>query len=203
MGYHVIQILLFFGRYFLFLNTYIANFACWLASGDSLGIDVSYRIFNVDCRYPQHTTEWGIPYENSQACLREFREYLQKEQRDPYGIRPHFPVEIRFSAPDDIWLSPSYARQTCWIGIVQYKPYGFNVPYRKLFQAFEEIVRRYQGRPHWAKPHQLQRDDLRALYPCFDDFTQVLDTVDRNGIFRNEYIQRHIMGKSINPRVFK
>lgn len=50
MGYHVIQFLLFLGRYFLFLNTYIANFACWLASGDSLGIDDSYRIFNVDCR---------------------------------------------------------------------------------------------------------------------------------------------------------
>ena len=72
-------------------------------------------------QYPQHTTEWAIPYENSQACLREFREYLQKERRNPHGIRPHFPVEIRFSAPDDIWLSPSYARRTCWIGIVQYK----------------------------------------------------------------------------------
>lgn len=72
-------------------------------------------------QYPQHTTEWAIPYENSQACLCEVREYLQKEQKNPHGIRPHFPIEIRFSAPDDIWLSPSYARQTCWIGIVQYK----------------------------------------------------------------------------------
>jgi L-gulonolactone oxidase len=50
MGYHVIQFLLFLGRYFLFLNTYVANFTCWLASGDSLGIDDSYRIFNIDCR---------------------------------------------------------------------------------------------------------------------------------------------------------
>lgn len=83
------------------------------------------------------------------------------------------------------------------------RPYGFNVPYRKVFQAFEEIVSRHQGRPHWAKPHQLQPDDLRALYPCFDDFTQVLDTVDPNGIFRNEYIQRHITGKWTDPRVFK
>jgi L-gulonolactone oxidase len=72
-------------------------------------------------QYPQHTTEWAIPYENSQACLRELREYFQKEQQNPYGIRPHCPVEIRFSAPDDIWLSPSYGRRTCWIGIVQYK----------------------------------------------------------------------------------
>ncbi|KAF8797689.1 gulonolactone oxidase Lgo1 [Phlegmacium glaucopus] len=203
MGYHVIQFLLFLGRYFLFLNTYVANFACWLVSGASLGIDDSYKIFNVDCRYPQHTTEWAIPYENSQACLGEFREYLQKEQRNPQGIRPHFPVEIRFSSPDDIWLSPSYAQRSCWIGIVQYKPYGFNVPYRKLFQAFEEIVSRHQGRPHWAKPHQLQPKELRALYPCFEDFTRVLDTVDPNGIFRNEYIQRHIMGRPIDARVFK
>ena len=50
MGYHVIQFLLFLGRYFLFLNTYVANFACWLVSGDSLGTDDSHRIFNVDCR---------------------------------------------------------------------------------------------------------------------------------------------------------
>lgn len=50
MGHHVIQFLLFIARYFLFLNTYVANFASWLVSGDSLGIDDSYRIFNVDCR---------------------------------------------------------------------------------------------------------------------------------------------------------
>lgn len=50
MGYHVIQFLLFLGRYFLFLNTYVANLACWLVSGDSLGIDDSFKIFNVDCR---------------------------------------------------------------------------------------------------------------------------------------------------------
>lgn len=83
------------------------------------------------------------------------------------------------------------------------RPYCFNVPYRKLFQAFEEIVSRHQGRPHWAKPHQLQPNDLRVLYPCFDDFIRLLNTVDPNGIFRNEYIQRHIMGKWIDPRVFK
>ena len=83
------------------------------------------------------------------------------------------------------------------------RPYGFNVPYRKLFQAFEEIVGRHQGRPHWAKPHRLQRDELRALYPCFDNFTRVLDTIDPNGIFRNEYIQRHLMGNPTDPRAFK
>ncbi|KAF8968705.1 gulonolactone oxidase Lgo1 [Flammula alnicola] len=203
LGYHVIQFLLFIARYITVLNLWIGTFACWLVKGDTVGVDDSYNIFNVDCRYPQHTTEWAVPYENAQACLREFHDYLHKEMQDPHGIRPHFPVEIRFSAADDIWLSPSYGQLTCWIGIVQYKPYGFNVPYRKLFQAYEDIVVRHRGRPHWAKAHRLQPDGLQKLYPHFNDFRRVIDRVDPDGVFRNEYVQRHIMGQPIDPRVFK
>ena len=179
-------------------------------------------ILSFSFQYPQHTTEWAIPYENAQACLREFRDYLQKEFQDPNGIRPHFPVEVRFSAADDIWLSPSYGQRTCWIGIVQYKyvpclsrymqyfwfwfflrPYGYNVPYRKLFQAYEDIVGRYQGRPHWAKAHQLGPDSLQKLYPHFGEFRRVIEDVDPKGIFRNDYVQRHIMGHSIGRRIYK
>jgi len=61
---------------------------------------------------------------------------FQLEHADRLGARVHFPVEIRFSAPDDIWLSPSYGQKTTWIGIIQYKsvffrhlrPWGFSVP---------------------------------------------------------------------------
>jgi len=157
----------------------------------------------VDCRYPQYTTEWAVPYEKSQVCLRELRNWLGQEYRDPNGIRPHVPVEIRFSAPDDIWLSPSNGQRTCWIGIVQYKPYGFNVPYRRFFGGYENIVARHQGRPHWAKAHQLQPEGLRKLYPHFDDFVKVIEEVDPNGMFRNEYIQRHIFGLPVSGRIYK
>jgi L-gulonolactone oxidase len=46
---------------------------------------------------------------------------MDAEAADPCGLRPHFPFEIRFSAADDIWLSPSFGQETCWIGIAQYK----------------------------------------------------------------------------------
>lgn len=72
-------------------------------------------------QYPQHTTEWAIPYENAEACLRDLRFWLAAEHEDPHGLRPHFPIEIRFSAPDEIFLSPSNGHRTCWLGIVQYK----------------------------------------------------------------------------------
>ena len=55
MGHHVIQMLLFIARYFLPLNTWIADFACWLVNGDSVGVDDSYKIFNVDCRVSLET----------------------------------------------------------------------------------------------------------------------------------------------------
>lgn len=72
-------------------------------------------------KYPQHTTEWAVPYENTRRCLHDLHSWLAQEFADPNGLRPHFPIEIRFSGGDDIWLSPSNGQPTCWIGIVQYK----------------------------------------------------------------------------------
>jgi L-gulonolactone oxidase len=47
--------------------------------------------------------------------------WLAEEAADPEGIRVHFPIEIRWTSDDDIWLSPSFGRQTVYIGIVQYR----------------------------------------------------------------------------------
>lgn len=203
MGHHAIQLLLFLGLFFPDLNILTARFARWLGSSKPVGIDDSHRIFNVDCRYLQYTIEWAIPYVNSQPCLEELRAWLGVHLKDPYGLRPHFPIEIRFSAPDDIWLSPSSGQYTCWIGIIQFKPYGLPVPYQKLFTQFEDILIRHQGRPHWAKAHAFRRETLRTLYPRFDDFVKVLEQVDPHGRFRNEYIQRHFFGAPVHGRVFK
>lgn len=87
-----------------------------------------------------------------------------------------------------------------------YRPYGFNVPYRALFERFERIMIRYGGRPHWAKTHCLGPDDLAPLYPRFESFRELLTSVDPEGVFRNEYISRHIFGATgarFSPRVFK
>lgn len=206
LAYHVTQFLLFIARYVPSLVTVVGRFSSWLSSGYVVAIDTSHRIFNLDCGFPQHTTEWAIPYENTQACLEDLHTWLRQEVDDPRGLRPHFPIEIRFSDSDDIWLSPSSGQKTCWIGIVQYKPYGFDVPYKKLFARFEDILARHGGRPHWAKAHGLRPDALRRLYPHFDDFVRVLQEVDPRGTFRNEYVQRHIFGrqeKEFDGRVFK
>ncbi|KAI0717744.1 L-gulonolactone/D-arabinono-1,4-lactone oxidase [Cerioporus squamosus] len=206
VGYHFLQFLLFLGRYFPALNLWYGRVTAWLISESSVAVDDSHRVFNLDCKYPQYTTEWAIPIENTRACLLELRDWLDGEFADPSGLRPHCPLEIRFSDKDDIWLSPSYGQRTCWIGIVQYKPYGLNVPYQKLFSRFEQILIRHGGRPHWAKTHPFGPEELRKHYEHFDDFVRVLEEVDAHGMFRNPYVERHIFGKKgpeYGQRVFK
>ncbi|KAJ7289439.1 D-arabinono-1,4-lactone oxidase-domain-containing protein [Mycena rebaudengoi] len=203
LAFHVVQLLLCIGRYFLYINTLTGRFVAWLSSWDVTLIDDSPAVFNVECRYPQHTTEWAVPFVRAQACLRELRAWMDAEAADPNGIRPHFPFELRFSAPDDIWLSPSFEQETIWIGIAQYKPYGLNVPYRRFFAGFEAIVSRHDGRPHWAKAHHSSPQILQTMYPHFGRFVAVLQAVDPQGVFRNEYVERHVFGKEVGERVFK
>ena len=103
----------------------------------------------------------------------------------PHDVDWHRPIQVRYSLRlprGNILTRPS-------------RPYGFEVPYEELFRGFEDIVIRHGGRPHWAKAHNMRPDDLRALYPRFDDFVRVLDEVDPQGMFRNEYVQRHIYGQ--------
>jgi len=84
-------------------------------------VSTSCYLLNPVRQFPQYTSEWSIPYSNSQVCLRELRHLFEREHTDRLGARVHFPVEIRFSASDEIWLSPSHGQKTTWIGIVQFK----------------------------------------------------------------------------------
>lgn len=81
----------------------------------------SVEIFNYDCLFPQYTYEGVVPLENTAACLSEMKDWLEGEMKKTGGLRHHFPIEIRFSPADDVWMSPTYQMAGCYIGIVQYK----------------------------------------------------------------------------------
>ncbi|KAJ7156669.1 L-gulonolactone D-arabinono-1,4-lactone oxidase [Mycena filopes] len=214
VGFHVIQLLLFLARFISALHVIIRRLVVWLYRSPVTLVADSHEVFNVPCRklsYLSHSlvplfvgpAEWAIPIKHATPCLRDLRDWLSQQSRHPKGLRAHCLFEIRFSCADDIWLSPSYGRDTCWIGIMQLKPYGANVSYRETFSAFATIMHAHQGRPHWAKAHHLGPNDLRTLYPHFDDFLAVLQTADPTGLFQNEYIRRHLFGAPISNRVFK
>ena len=81
----------------------------------------SVEIFNYDCGLLQYTYEGVVPIDQAQACLMEMQKWLEHEMHKEGGIRHHFPIEVRFSAADDVMISPTYRMIGCYIGIVQYK----------------------------------------------------------------------------------
>jgi len=203
LGYHVTQFLLFIARYFRSFTPYVGKWAWYLAKEDSVAVDDGYKVLNFDCLFPQYTLEWALPAANTKACLIELREWLDSERADPNGIRPHFPIEIRWTCGDDIWLSPSYGLETTWIGVVTYRPYGLPVPYRRLQEKFASILHAHNGRPHWAKEHGLRPKEIEHMYPKFEDFKRVLGRVDPEGVLRSEYVRRHMEGEDVPERLFK
>lgn len=163
------------------------------SSALSVRVDDAPNVFNFDCLFPQYTYEYAIPYEYAGAALCALRTWLDEEHARDDGVRPHFPVEVRFVDADGIWLSHCYGRKTCFIGVIQFRPYGLPSSYRVLFQRFEALMRQFDGRPHWAKTHTSYRAELKERYPHFDDWLAVQAAYDPERMLVNPYVARHLL----------
>ncbi|MFG2111916.1 D-arabinono-1,4-lactone oxidase [Streptomyces sp. NPDC048718] len=143
--------------------------------------DHSYKVFASvrDVRF--HEGEFAIPREHAADALRELKRWI-----DAHDERVSFPLEVRFSAADDIWLSTAHGRASCYIAFHQYH----RMPYQRYFRACQDILGDFGGRPHWGKMHDLGADELRSRYGRFDDFTALRDTLDPTGVFANSYLDR-------------
>jgi len=130
-----------------------------------------------------HFTE--MEYEIPRAALPEVISALPKVI-DSLPFKVQFPVEVRFTGPDDIWLSHGYGRESAYVAVHQFT----GVDYEPYFRAVEAICQPLGGRPHWGKLHYRSADDLRPAYPKFDDFVAVRDRLDPARVFTNEYLDR-------------
>ncbi|GIF19841.1 L-gulonolactone oxidase [Actinoplanes tereljensis] len=130
-----------------------------------------------------HFTE--MEYEVPRAALPEVIAALPRVIGElPFKVQ--FPVEVRFTGPDDIWLSHGYGRQSAYVAVHQFT----GVEYEPYFRAVEAVCQPLGGRPHWGKLHYRSADDLRPVYEKFDDFVAVRDRLDPARVFTNEYLDR-------------
>ncbi len=128
---------------------------------------------------PHTEMEYSIPRAQGISCLEEIARLLRTEFTDV-----QWPVEFRTVAADEVWLSTAYQRDTVTLSV--HLPLGEDdAPY---YRACEEIFLSYQGRPHWGKVHYLNGDQLAAAHPRWEDWWQVRDEVDPNGVFLNDYL---------------
>lgn len=144
-------------------------------------VAASHDVFVSPRRVRFVESEYAVPRSAVPAVLGELRSWV-----DRHDERVPFPVEVRFAAADDLWLSTAYQRESGYIAIHQYH----RMAYGRYFAAFEAIVAEHEGRPHWGKLHSLDATALAARYPRFADFVALRDRCDPSRVFANDYTTR-------------
>ena len=135
--------------------------------------------------YPDHfepefwEMEYMLPVEPGLECLQELREIFLRD----YPTK-HTPIQLRFVAEDEAFLSQNNGRPSAVIS-VSTAP-GKPVP--GFFRRCDEVLTRYGGRPHWGKLHRTSPERLRDQFPDYDSFRQIRRQFDPDGIFLNEYL---------------
>jgi L-gulono-1,4-lactone dehydrogenase len=178
------------------LNNHALHFACALAKrrpgwiptisrtmtstfSERVRIDRSDRIF-VSPRYVRFTEmEQAFPRAAARDALRAIMEEIR---RHPVI----FPVELRFVAGDDAFLSPAGGRETVYIAVHNY----VGMPWEPYFRAVAAIGAEHGARPHWGKRHFHTAATLAPLYPEWERFQAVRSQLDPEGRFTNAYVER-------------
>jgi L-gulono-1,4-lactone dehydrogenase len=158
----------------------LSRLAARLASGGKT-IDRSDRVFASERRVRFTEMEYGVPREHGPEAARRAIEWVRSNRYPVF-----FPIEMRVAAGDDALLSPSHERDTAYIAVHQYR----GMEWRPYFEAVEEIMRDYGGRPHWGKRHFQTAATLEPLYPAWSRFQAARDALDPGRVFTNEYAAR-------------
>ncbi|MFG1883752.1 D-arabinono-1,4-lactone oxidase [Micromonospora sp. NPDC049102] len=144
----------------------------------------SDRVFCTPRRVRFVEMEYGLPREALPEALTALRRIV-----DGLPFKILVPVEVRFTAADDIWLSHGYGRDNAYVAVHQY----VGMPYEPYFQAFEKVAAALGGRPHWGKLHYRDAASLAEAYPRFADFQAVRDRLDPHRVFTSPHLA-HVLG---------
>jgi L-gulono-1,4-lactone dehydrogenase len=154
------------------------------SSGRQEYVDRSYKVFASPRHVRFYEMEYEIPREACPEALNRVRRFVDDE-----GLMLSFPVEVRFTAADDIPLSTGYGRPNAYIAVHVFE----RTEYEPYFRGVERIMDDYAGRPHWGKLHFQSADTLAPRYPEWDRAQAVRRRLDPEGRFANAYT-RHVFG---------
>lgn len=143
------------------------------------------EMMTFDCLFKQHVNEWCIPIEKTEEAIKSLLALIEAKQ-----FKVHLPIEVRFVKADKSWMSPNYGRDSCYIGIIAYTPYQRETDFRAYFDAFEQLMSRLGGRPHWAKRFNQPVEDLALSYPKWNNFQQLRKKLDPHYRLQNDFTRR-------------
>ncbi len=141
--------------------------------------------FTLPILVKQSVMEYGIPAKDTASVLKKIEQLLAAK-----SYKVHMPIEVRFAPQNNAALSMAYGTDTCYIGIIAYKPYGKELDYKAYFKDVHDIFAAHNGRPHWAKVTHYSKKELNDLYPKWGDFEELKNVLDSKGMFMNDFLKR-------------
>lgn len=149
------------------------------SSGKREYVNDSYKIFASPRIVRFYEMETAIPRASLVPALKEIRAMI-----DARGYLLNFPVEVRFTAADDVPLSTAFERESAYIAVHVFK----GMEYEPYFKDVEAILKNYGARPHWGKLHFQNASELTRQYRRFDDFLALRNRLDPQRVFANAYL---------------
>lgn len=139
----------------------------------------SYELFNVPMPPRHRESEYAIPVEQTADALRDLRSMIAEQH-----LYVNFVVEVRFVQADTYWISPAYARNSCFLGGYFYG----DTRWQSYFQLFERLMLKYHGRPHWGKEFTPALHNFEKMYERWNDFHILKTQTDPQGLFSNTFM---------------
>jgi L-gulono-1,4-lactone dehydrogenase len=143
--------------------------------------DVPHKVFTSPRTVVFREMEYAVPREVGLDALRDVRRWI-----DASGINVSFPIEIRTTPADDIALSTSSGRDSMYLAFHM----NSQTDHTAYFTGVEDILRSYDGRPHWGKLNTRTAADLAPAYPRWAEFQAARDRLDPDRVFSNAYLRR-------------
>lgn len=150
-------------------------------SGQTEYVERSDRVFTSPRFVHFYEMEYSIPRAAARRALTELQAFVAEA-----GLLLSFPVEVRFTAADDIPLSTGTGEPRCYIAVHVYQ----GMPYEQYFRGVEAIMDGLGGRPHWGKLHYQTAATLAPRYPEWNRFQALRDRLDPDRRFANAYTER-------------
>ncbi len=130
-------------------------------------------------------SEYFVPYHNAVDAILAIQKLGNK-------IGPHlFITEIRTIDADKLWMSPCYDQQSVTIHFTWKQDWP---AVQKLLPIIEKELAPFNAKPHWGKLFTMPYSRLQVLYKKMNDFRTMAASMDPNGKFRNDFLDKNIFG---------
>ena len=131
-------------------------------------------------------SEYHIPRHHGVAALESLRALGDR-------IRPVLQVsELRTGAADRLWMSPQYGQDTMAVHFT-WLPEPAAV--ESVLAEVEAALAPFGARPHWGKLFLADAAAAARAYPRLPDFAGLVERLDPRGVFTNDWLRSHVLGR--------